>query len=371
MSRKACVIHMSAVTLAQITRNAPSVVRKIYRPMDPMRFARPRSRRSLGAPGPLCPRQRHRCYSKAFFSLYLIGQQSGLAKAKPLTMHNKTLIRRLCPGRHRRLGEPGPGVEIRLPETSERLDRPGRIGRKMGPFPSFPAGRPDFCPLGARLIASAKPASTFPGAEFVHIREEIAPCLAAWSLNLCPSLHPLRAFLSCSAKRGSNSGLSRAVSSPQAVISRSGRRRPSGSKARTALRSTWLPRAGLHASRLVVLGVGKARDLKVQDFVKLGGAAMGKIPPRASEATVIADLPGGAFRPERAADMAFGVQLRAYAFERYKTKRKDDEEKAAKVRVKIAVARVAAAQKAFAPRAAVADGVVIARDLVNEPANVL
>ncbi len=119
------------------------------------------------------------------------------------------------------------------------------------------------------------------------------------------------------------------------------------------------------------MGVGKARDLKVQDFVKLGGAAMGKIPPTASEATVIADLPAGAFKPERAADMALGVQLRAYAFERYKTKRNEEEKKAAKVRVKITVARVSAAEKAFAPRAAVADGVLIARDLVNEPANVL
>jgi len=129
--------------------------------------------------------------------------------------------------------------------------------------------------------------------------------------------------------------------------------------------------AGLEASRLVVLGVGKARDLKVQDFVKLGGTAMGKIPPAASEATLIADLPDGTLRPERGADMALGMQLRAYAFERYKTKRKEDEEKVRKVRVKIAVRRVAAAEKAFASRVAVADGVVIARDLVNEPANVL
>src|SRR5215813_12748609 len=127
----------------------------------------------------------------------------------------------------------------------------------------------------------------------------------------------------------------------------------------------------LDVSRLVVLGVGKARDLKAQDFVKLGGVAMGKIPATASEATLIADLPGGAMRPERAADMALGAQLRAYAFDRYKTKRKDEEEKAAKVKVTIAVAGVAAARKAFAPRASVADGVIIARDLVNEPANVL
>ena len=129
--------------------------------------------------------------------------------------------------------------------------------------------------------------------------------------------------------------------------------------------------AGLDVSRLVVVGVGKARDLKAQDFVKLGGGAMGKIPATASEATLIADLPGGAIRPERAADLALGAQLRAYAFDHYKTKRKEEEEKAAKIKVTIAVAGVAAAQKAFAARAAVADGVAIARDLVNEPANVL
>src|SRR5215467_11677393 len=96
---------------------------------------------------------------------------------------------------------------------------------------------------------------------------------------------------------------------------------------------------GLDVSRLVVVGVGKARDLKAQDFVKLGGVAMGKIPASASEASFIADLPGGAIRPERAADLALGAQLRAYAFDRYKTKRKEEEEeKAAKIKVTIAVA---------------------------------
>ena len=98
---------------------------------------------------------------------------------------------------------------------------------------------------------------------------------------------------------------------------------------------------------------------------------MGKIPAAASEATILADLPGGALKPDRIADLALGVQLRAYAFDRYKTKRKEDEERPAEVKVTIAVAGVAAVEKAFAPRRAVADGVVIARDLVNEPANVL
>jgi leucyl aminopeptidase len=128
---------------------------------------------------------------------------------------------------------------------------------------------------------------------------------------------------------------------------------------------------GLDVSRLVVVGVGKARDLKAQDFVKLGGIAMGKIPAAAGEAIIVADLPGGGIKPERIADVALGVELRAYAFDRYKTKRKESEEKAAHIKVTIAVAGVAAAEKAFVPRGAVANGVTIARDLVNEPANVL
>jgi leucyl aminopeptidase len=127
--------------------------------------------------------------------------------------------------------------------------------------------------------------------------------------------------------------------------------------------------AGLAASRLVVVGVGKARDLAARDFVKLGGIAMGKIPAAETAATILADLPGA--KPERIADIALGVRLRAYAFDRYKTKPKEGEEKAAKVKVTIAVAAVAAVEKAFGARAALADGVVLARDLVNEPANVL
>jgi leucyl aminopeptidase len=129
--------------------------------------------------------------------------------------------------------------------------------------------------------------------------------------------------------------------------------------------------AGLDVPRLVVLGVGKGRNLKSQDFVKLGGIAMGRIPAAATTATVIADLAGAAIKPDQAADIAFGIRLRAYAFERYKTKRKEGEEPAAEARVTIAVANVAGVRKAFGARDAVANGVVLARDLVNEPANVL
>jgi leucyl aminopeptidase len=130
--------------------------------------------------------------------------------------------------------------------------------------------------------------------------------------------------------------------------------------------------AGLKVARLVVIGVGKAGKLKTQDFVKLGGTAMGKVPSRAEAATIFAELAGGPFKPDQAAELALGTQLRAYLFDRYKTKRKEGEEAPAKPQITIAVGNAAAAKKAWEQsREPIADGVVMARDLINEPANVL
>ena len=127
--------------------------------------------------------------------------------------------------------------------------------------------------------------------------------------------------------------------------------------------------AGLKASRLVFIGTGN-KELKSLDFAKLGGIAMGKI-GGAREATVLADLPAGAMKPENAAEVAMGVRLRAYTFDRYKTRRKEGDEPPVKAKITIGVADVAAARRAWHAKDAIAEGVVIARDLVNEPANIL
>ncbi|MFZ0458026.1 MAG: M17 family peptidase N-terminal domain-containing protein, partial [Rhodoplanes sp.] len=129
--------------------------------------------------------------------------------------------------------------------------------------------------------------------------------------------------------------------------------------------------AGLKADRLVVVGLGKPKDLKPFDSLKLGGAGLGKAPPAAREVTMIAEYPTGAMDPEVVADLALGARLRAYRFDRYKTKRKEEEERPDAVTLTLGAADPAAARRAFVDRAAVADGVVFARDLVNEPPNVL
>jgi leucyl aminopeptidase len=129
--------------------------------------------------------------------------------------------------------------------------------------------------------------------------------------------------------------------------------------------------AGLNLPRLVVVGLGKDNAGKPRDLVKLGGLAMGKVPAAAAQATIFAEFGSGALKGYQVAELALGARLRAYKFDLYKTKRKEGEERADKVEVDFACSSPAAAEKAWARTAAIADGVVLARDLVNEPGNVL
>jgi leucyl aminopeptidase len=113
---------------------------------------------------------------------------------------------------------------------------------------------------------------------------------------------------------------------------------------------------GLRVTRLVVIGAGAADTLEAT---------------AARDAMIFAELPGKSLNANQAANLALGLRLRGYSFDRYKTKTKDGEEKPSAKNVSVAVSDVAAVRKAYAAREAVAEGVLIARDLVNEPANVL
>jgi leucyl aminopeptidase len=128
---------------------------------------------------------------------------------------------------------------------------------------------------------------------------------------------------------------------------------------------------GLKAARLIVIGTGKALSLKDNDFLKLGGTAAGKLSAGKDAVTIIAELPDGPMKADQAAAIASGLRLRAYKFDRYKTKKKDGEDAASHAEVSLAVADVAAARKAFAPGTHIVDGVILERELVNEPQNVL
>ena len=127
--------------------------------------------------------------------------------------------------------------------------------------------------------------------------------------------------------------------------------------------------SGSAASRIVVIGAGKPDEAKATDWQALGGAAR-KAVTRETNVTIVA---GGLLDdPERAAAFAQGFLLRAYDFDKYKTKKSDDgDEPASAQKVTIMTGDAAGAKKAWIAAEAVARGVMLARDLVNEPANIL
>lgn len=126
---------------------------------------------------------------------------------------------------------------------------------------------------------------------------------------------------------------------------------------------------GLAVDRVIVAGLGKASDLEAESFARLGGALYGKLKEAGADSVaVILEKPeGGEVTAGEAADFALGLRLRAYEFDQYKTKK--DEEPTPVARVVIHVAESGKARKAWGEAEAVAEGVELARTLVNLPPN--
>jgi leucyl aminopeptidase len=135
--------------------------------------------------------------------------------------------------------------------------------------------------------------------------------------------------------------------------------------------------AKLGIDRLIVSGLGKAATLNEQQYVDLGGAVLAAIQGRkTSSASVIVDGEGtnDLSTEDIAALMAQGALLRHYSFKKYLTKKSGEDgasDKDGLKKLTIHVAHPDKAKTAFHPLKAVANGVNIARDLVNEPANIL
>jgi leucyl aminopeptidase len=123
------------------------------------------------------------------------------------------------------------------------------------------------------------------------------------------------------------------------------------------------PGAGL--SRVVAVGLGKVNALTPKLLQEAGGhavAAMGREPSVA----IAADL----LVAGHAAEVAFGGVLRAYRFDRYRTKEKP-EDKPRLATLTILAGDASTARAAWDKLSGVARGVFLTRDLVSEPANVL
>ncbi len=130
---------------------------------------------------------------------------------------------------------------------------------------------------------------------------------------------------------------------------------------------------GLRNSRVLLVGLGKTKDLKDLDLENLGGSVAARMGATGEPGvTLMVDALEGAAHEsaERAVRYALGARLRAYRFDKYKTKEKPADKPGLKS-VTVMVANPAAAKRAFAAHEKVAEGVAFTRDLVSEPANVI
>jgi leucyl aminopeptidase len=113
---------------------------------------------------------------------------------------------------------------------------------------------------------------------------------------------------------------------------------------------------GLAAEAVQLIRLSKKAD---QAQARKAGSAVGRV--HGVKGTVVL-----AESHPRAADIAFGLAMRAYDFDSHKTG-----EKTAPGPVTVMAANPEAVARTASPMAAVAEGVFFTRDLVNEPANVL
>jgi leucyl aminopeptidase len=130
--------------------------------------------------------------------------------------------------------------------------------------------------------------------------------------------------------------------------------------------------ASLALSRILLVGLGKAESLEEKGLETLGAQIAGRLYGAGeAQASIEIDVPKGSKvkKAELAAHLAFGAKLKSYVFDKYRTRNLDEYEK--KLKSLRIVTPDVAAKKAHAGLAAVADGVFLARDLVNVPPNVL
>jgi len=121
--------------------------------------------------------------------------------------------------------------------------------------------------------------------------------------------------------------------------------------------------------RIVVIGVGDPKKLTGVDAEKFGGTALAAVEATEGAVTLLLEaMKGKLSDADIAARAATGAILRDYKFETYKTVNKS---KGGVKRLAIATKAAAPARKLFAEYNAIASGTVVARDLVNEPSNIL
>ncbi len=143
---------------------------------------------------------------------------------------------------------------------------------------------------------------------------------------------------------------------------------------------TLLAPAGSELDRVLAVGLGKPDELSPLKMQAVGGriaSALGRRVEGSATVWVESGQGSGMEAAEMAAHLAYGAILRAYRFDRYKTRKPgEDEENGETADVTLTGLEILceghqSAAERYEVLAKVAEGVHLTRDLVSEPANVL
>jgi leucyl aminopeptidase len=130
---------------------------------------------------------------------------------------------------------------------------------------------------------------------------------------------------------------------------------------------------GARADFAILAGIGATKTLDATALENIGGGVVPKLnSSRVASATLVLEGAkiGSFSAAETAARIANGAKLRSYNFDKYFTKKTDDEKPTLK-NFTVSLSGAKAAAKPYAELSAIADGVLFTRDLVSEPANII
>ncbi len=120
------------------------------------------------------------------------------------------------------------------------------------------------------------------------------------------------------------------------------------------------------ATRVLIVGVGRKTSVSEIGWQKAAASVVKRLLTSGAKALAIVGAPDRAI----AANVGLGARLAAYRFDHYRTTLKP-EKKPSLTSVSVVTDSAAGARSDYAPLAAKAEGVELARNLVSEPPNVL
>lgn len=130
--------------------------------------------------------------------------------------------------------------------------------------------------------------------------------------------------------------------------------------------------AGIKPTRVILAGLGKGEDFNAAAAERLAATVLGRLLVGGEETlTFSIERPKKTqlSEAELAVHLAFGGMLRSYRFDLYRAMKEDERPTVKKI--VISTPEAGAARKLWPESSAVAGGIFLARDLVNEPPNIL